>query len=63
MRSDAMTIRAATSADTDAVRRMAAALGVVGDLRRRRYELLRLNGGTAEARVLMRRLTATALAA
>jgi hypothetical protein len=102
MRSDAMTICAATSADTDAVRRLAAstsrprprgpllvaehdgemvaaiavssgaviadldrpaAVGVVGDLRRRRYELLRLNGGTAEARVLMRRLTATALAA
>jgi hypothetical protein len=97
MRSDAMTIRAATSADTDAVRRLAAstsrprprgpllvaehdgdmlaaiavssgavitdpgrpAADVVRDLRRRRYQLLRQNGGVGEAHTLLRRLGAT----
>jgi hypothetical protein len=101
MRSDAMTIRTATSADTDAVRRLAASTSrprprgplllaehdgdmlaaiavssgavitdparpvadVVRDLRRRRYQLLRQNGGVGEARTLLRRLTATPLAA
>ena len=101
MHSDALTIRAATSADTDDLRRLAgatsrprprgpllvaehdgdmlaaiavssgaviadpgrAAADVVRDLRRRRYQLLRQNGGVGEARTLVRRLTATPLAA
>ena len=101
MHSDAMTIRAATSADTDDLGRPAgstsrprprgpllvaehdgdmlaaiavssgavitdpgrAAADVVRDLRRRRDQLLRQNGGVGEARTLVHRLTATTLAA
>jgi hypothetical protein len=70
MRTNAMTIRAATSADAGAIRRLAAfsnparvAADAVRRLRRRRYQLLRQNADIGAARALLRRLAPTPLAA
>jgi len=57
MRSDAMTIRAARSADTGARRRLVASTS------RRRYQMLRQRGDVGAVRALLRRLASAPVAA
>jgi hypothetical protein len=57
MRSDAMTIRAARSADTAALRRLAASIS------RRRCQMLRQGGDVGAVGALLRRLASAPVAA